>query len=75
MPCGAGRISSRLVAKGDRKFLRVCQVFFAIFYKKILHKNAEKCEGRKKKKTFDRLYIKGLEFRKDIKRKKEAGPV
>ena len=40
--------------------------YFLRFLKKILHKNAEKCEGRKKKKTFDRLYIKGLEFRKDI---------
>ena len=31
MSRGAGHISSRLVAEGDRRFLRVCQVLFAIF--------------------------------------------
>jgi len=35
VPGGAGHISSRLVAEGDRRFLRVCQVLFYDFLKKL----------------------------------------
>ena len=70
MSRGAGTSLLDWSPKATADFCGFVKCFFAVFSKKFLH-NMQKHVRDAKKKTFDHLWIKGLEFRKDIYEKSE----